>query len=304
MKTVTYFEDLGASAAYWIGAQSERVVANPTAMVGSIGTFAVLRDTSELAREMRIKVHVIRAGQYKGMGTPGTEVTDEHLAEMQRTINAINDAFVDGVATGRGLDRATVRAMADGRIHIAPAAADMGLIDEVMSFDDLFSGLRAESTNSRRTTVMANDPTPAPTIQDLSAALPKASDEFLVRALREGWSVAQAKDAYLGELQARLEASEQEASQARQAVTEAEERAALAQQQGVQPTSAALPNANHPNDDPIQAFNRLVRDQVAAGMSHKQATRHVVTKHPDAHREYLRAWNARNGRAAAVAERN
>jgi ClpP class serine protease len=41
-----YVEDLGASAAYWVGSQARRVYANPTAMIGSIGTVAVVEDSS------------------------------------------------------------------------------------------------------------------------------------------------------------------------------------------------------------------------------------------------------------------
>ena len=58
-----FVEDLAASAAYWAASQAGKVFANTnTAMVGSIGTYAVLIDSSEMANKAGIKVHVIRAG--------------------------------------------------------------------------------------------------------------------------------------------------------------------------------------------------------------------------------------------------
>src|SRR5581483_9650939 len=40
-------DDLGASAAYWVASQTQRVTVNsPTALVGSIGTLQVIRDLS------------------------------------------------------------------------------------------------------------------------------------------------------------------------------------------------------------------------------------------------------------------
>jgi signal peptide peptidase SppA len=99
----SFVEDLDASAAYWVASQSQRVSANATALVGSIGTYGVVYDMSGAAAMEGVKAFVVRAGKFKGMGTPGTEVTQEQLAEMQRTVDGLNEHFLAGVAGGRKL---------------------------------------------------------------------------------------------------------------------------------------------------------------------------------------------------------
>ena len=47
---IAHFEDLGASAAYWVGSQARRLSANRSAMVGSLGTFGVIEDSSGKAQ--------------------------------------------------------------------------------------------------------------------------------------------------------------------------------------------------------------------------------------------------------------
>lgn len=134
--THAYIEDLGASAAYWIASQTHSISANRTAMVGSIGTYAVINDFSALAAKEGIKVHVVRAGEFKGSGTPGTEITDKQLAEWQRLVNEHNEHFLEAVHRGRGpMTMADVRSIADGRVHLAEDAKKLGIIDSVVSFD-------------------------------------------------------------------------------------------------------------------------------------------------------------------------
>lgn len=135
--TVAYIEDLGASAAYWVASQASKVYANESALVGSIGVFTVIEDMSERAGRLGIKVHVVKAGAMKGAGVPGTPVTEDQLAEIQRLIDADYKLFVREVAKGRRMTQEKVRELADGRVHIAGEAAKLGLIDGVRSLDDV-----------------------------------------------------------------------------------------------------------------------------------------------------------------------
>lgn len=156
--TNAFIEDLGASAAYWIASQASHLSAGSTALVGSIGTFAVVEDWSKRAEQMGVKVHVVKAGDNKGAGVPGTEVTDAHLAEMQRVIDGLNEHFLAGVAAGRKLSTSSVRALNDGRVHLADAAKDLKMIDDVETFDEAFDRLN-QQTNTQRSLRMTTTPT-------------------------------------------------------------------------------------------------------------------------------------------------
>jgi HK97 family phage prohead protease len=132
-----YIEDLGASAAYWVASQARKVWSNETAMIGCIGTVARVEDTSGAATMAGVKVHVISTGPYKGAFTPGAPVSADHLADLQREVDELNEFFLRAVAHGRGLTPEYVRQLADGRSHIGEKAAQLKLIDGVRGWDDL-----------------------------------------------------------------------------------------------------------------------------------------------------------------------
>jgi signal peptide peptidase SppA len=140
---VAYASDLCCSAAYWLAASASRIYANPTAIVGSIGTYGVVVDSSALADKLGVKVHVVRAGQFKGSGFPGTKIEQAHLDEHQKLVNAINEHFVGAVQTGRRMSRTQALAVADGRSHVGQAAVAAGLVDQILSFGDVWATLAA-----------------------------------------------------------------------------------------------------------------------------------------------------------------
>lgn len=141
---IAYIEDLGASASYYAACQATRVVANAAALVGSIGTYTVLTDYSAVAEAQGVKVHVVRSGAFKGMGEEGTAITDEELSEVQRIVDSINGLFLGAVARGRGMSDDEVQRVADGRVFIASEALEMGLIDEVGTFEGVIEELEKQ----------------------------------------------------------------------------------------------------------------------------------------------------------------
>lgn len=146
-----HIDDLGASAAYWVASQASRISATRTSEIGSIGTLAVIEDVSEAAANEGIKVHVISTGAFKGAGVPGTPITDEHLAYLQERVNQLNETFVMSVARGRGKHVQTVKEKwGDGKVWLAGQAQEMGLIDNVESFDDAMTMLRREVRKERQ----------------------------------------------------------------------------------------------------------------------------------------------------------
>jgi len=130
-----YIEDLGCSAAYWVASQARKVYGNSSAVVGSIGTFAVVWDTSGMYEQAGVKVHVISSAPMKGAGTDGAPVTDEHLAEFQRHIGDVNDLFVSAVSKGRRISPSKARDLADGRVHVGTKAQALGLVDVIASLE-------------------------------------------------------------------------------------------------------------------------------------------------------------------------
>lgn len=135
-KPVTaHIDDLGASAAYWVASQAERVTANATAEIGSIGTIAVVEDTSGRMDRLGVKVHVITTAPFKAIGIDGVPLSESALAYLEARIAAVNAHFLRAVQQGRRLSDAGLSAASDGRVHIAAEAQRFGLVDAVQSLD-------------------------------------------------------------------------------------------------------------------------------------------------------------------------
>lgn len=222
-----YIEDLGASAAYWIASQADKVYANRSAEVGSIGVFMAVTDWSAFAEKEGAKVHVIRFGEFKGAGMPGTEVTEAQVAEWQKSVNNYGDMFIEAIAAGRGLSKAQVKQLADGRIHGAAAAADLKLIDGVQTLDATLAALVGAGTPSKpRRNAMSEKSSDAPervpaTAAQLKAEFPESSAEFRMEQLEKGATIGEAHKSYSAfllaendKLKASTEAAEKKAADA------------------------------------------------------------------------------------------
>ncbi len=136
MPVRAHIEDVGASAAFWVAAQAQKITANPMGEVGSIGTLAMIADDSKKAEAEGVKMHVISTGEFKGSGAPGTEITERQLEAFREQVNDVNQHFQAGVRAGRGFDDEQLAAVSDGRVFIAEKAQKLGLIDGVASFED------------------------------------------------------------------------------------------------------------------------------------------------------------------------
>lgn len=129
-------DDLGASAAVWAISGVHRIYASTkTTLYGSIGTYQVVYDTSEMHASSGVRTLLIATGPLKGMGTAGTKFTDEQLAHAQSLVDAIQGPFDDAVRTGRGLSAKQLAAVRHGGVVPAAAAVESGLIDGIQSLN-------------------------------------------------------------------------------------------------------------------------------------------------------------------------
>lgn len=155
-KPITALADsLMASAAYWIGAFAEEIVAVDTVtQVGSIGVVARHVDTSKAEEQRGIKVTEIVAGKFKRVASQHEPLNDAGRASLQESVDAIYAEFVSAVALGRRRSVDDVLAhMADGRVFHAKAAVDAGLVDRIASRDEAMDRLRNRARAHSRSRV-------------------------------------------------------------------------------------------------------------------------------------------------------
>ena len=316
-----FCDDLCASAAYWVASQCSAVYANtPTAMIGSIGTYVGLYDLSGAAEKEGAKPVLIKAGEFKGAGFPGTEITDAQKAVWQGLVDQTQAEFTAAVVSGRKLSTATVEALADGRVHLASVAEQLGLIDGIATFEETFSRLSAQikssrSKNRRTSTMTEATTTPqAASFQERKAALPNAESDFICAQMEASATVEQANSAYTRALEvknkAQQEAHDKQLAEQQAKLDKANDKAekeSKARKFGVDPLGHSRSSGDGEGDgegegggDPVAEFGSRVRKRVADGMTRRKAVIAVVNADKELHHRYLKATNANRSKVQSL----
>lgn len=151
---VAFIRGTGASGAYMLACGAMRVVAIPSAVVGSIGVISLRPVAVDLLQRLGLSVAVSKTGPFKDSGAFYREPTDEEQRKEQQFIGEYYDSFLDIVAQGRSLDPETVRGFATGEVFTARRAKEMGLVDELGDLDAAID-LAATLAHMRRRVVHA-----------------------------------------------------------------------------------------------------------------------------------------------------
>lgn len=122
--------DLAASAAYYISASTDYIMANPSTNTGSIGVIWVFENKSASYKKDGVDYYVAKSGEFKDMGGDWRGLTDNEKAYADKVVLENYEEFVNEVATGRNMSRSQVKSLADGRIYTGVAAKKLGLVDD------------------------------------------------------------------------------------------------------------------------------------------------------------------------------
>ena len=130
--TISVVDSACYSAAYALASTSDQVVVTPTGGAGSVGVYTMHVDMSKMLENWGLEITLIHAGEHKVDGHPYAELPDDVRADMQKSVDATYNKFVESVARNRNL---SVEAVKDtqARCYSADDALALGLIDSVAS---------------------------------------------------------------------------------------------------------------------------------------------------------------------------
>ena len=135
-KVVISMGSVAASGGYYVAAAGDRIVANPGTLTGSIGVKMEFANLEKLLEKIGVKGMVVKAGEYKDMGSPFREMSAEEHRLLQAVIDDVHSQFIEAVAKGRNLPETEVRTIADGRIFTGRQALQLKLVDQLGDLDD------------------------------------------------------------------------------------------------------------------------------------------------------------------------
>ncbi len=136
LKVVASMGNLAASGGYYIAAATDKIVANPGTLTGSIGVIMELANVQGLLEKVGVQSVVIKSGRYKDLASPFRAMSKEDRALLQSVLDDVHDQFIQAVAAGRALKVEEVRPLADGRIFTGRQARTAKLVDELGDLQD------------------------------------------------------------------------------------------------------------------------------------------------------------------------
>jgi len=141
---VAYTGGLCASASYWIASATDKIVADRTAFIGSLGVVTAWTDDSEARKkEGFVDYEIVSSQSPDKRRDPNSK---EGRAKIQAEIDALADIFLETVARNRGTNAQFVgENYGKGGVLIADEAVKVGMVDSLGDLEGVINGLLTES---------------------------------------------------------------------------------------------------------------------------------------------------------------
>ncbi len=147
---VAFIRGTGASGAYLVACAASRIVAQPGAIVGSIGVISLRPVLWELMQRLGVSVSVSKSGPLKDMGAFYRPASPEEEVKVQSLVDDLFQDMVERVAESRHMELSQVRGVATGEVYAARKAKGLGLVDELGDFDGALDAAASLANIPRR----------------------------------------------------------------------------------------------------------------------------------------------------------
>lgn len=126
---VVVVDGLAASGGYIAAMASDRIMAQQSSIVGSIGVIFQFPNFTELLKTVGVQVESIKSSPLKASPNGLEPTTPEARAAVEALVKDSYDWFKGLVRDRRGLDEAALAKVVDGRVYTGRQALELKLID-------------------------------------------------------------------------------------------------------------------------------------------------------------------------------
>lgn len=122
--------DICASGCYYAVAAADRIYANSSSLVGSIGVLMDGFGFVETMKKLGIERRLLTAGENKGILDPFSPLDAKSRQHAQKMLNEVHQQFIDAVKQGRGDALKSNKEIFSGLFWSGARAKELGLVDE------------------------------------------------------------------------------------------------------------------------------------------------------------------------------
>ncbi|MCL2715120.1 MAG: signal peptide peptidase SppA [Alphaproteobacteria bacterium] len=128
---VVVVEGLAASGGYIAALASDRIIAQQTSLVGSVGVLFQYPNVTDLLKTVGVKMEEIKSSPLKAAPNGYEPTSPEARAALDALVKDMYAWFKTMVKDRRGLDDAALEQVSDGRVFTGRQAIGLRLIDEI-----------------------------------------------------------------------------------------------------------------------------------------------------------------------------
>lgn len=125
--------DIGASGGYYVAAAADKIYANESSIVGSIGVLMNGFGFVDAMEKIGVERRLLTAGEQKGFLDPFSPVKPADVAHVKAMLEEIHQQFIDAVKAGRGDRLADDESIFSGLMWTGEKCVELGLVDELGS---------------------------------------------------------------------------------------------------------------------------------------------------------------------------
>ncbi|MGL4721858.1 MAG: signal peptide peptidase SppA [Desulfovibrionaceae bacterium] len=175
--------DVAASGGYYIALASDKIIAHPTTVTGSIGVISVRMNAEELLGKIGVNISANKSGAMKDMGAPYKAATEEEKRVFQNIVDTFNTIFQNLVAERRPQSVTYKAFFNDGRIITAQQAKEYALIDSIGYFSDTVTMMESVlNIENAKIITYKREELPHGTEYNTTVSLPKIGESALLPA--------------------------------------------------------------------------------------------------------------------------
>ncbi|NDV78457.1 signal peptide peptidase SppA [Dysgonomonas sp. 511] len=124
-----------ASGGYYISCSASKIIAQPNTLTGSIGIFGMFPNVEGLTKKLGLTTDVVTTNKYADFGDVFRPMRTDEKAILQGYIERGYDLFLTRCSEGRGIDKAALDSIAQGRVWTGEQALKIGLVDALGGMD-------------------------------------------------------------------------------------------------------------------------------------------------------------------------
>ncbi len=126
-----FVEDVAASGGYWLACAADRIYADKTSIVGSIGVIFASFGANEFIARHGVERRVYTSGENKSQLDPFRPENPEDVARITAIGGEMHEVFIDHVKSARGDRLSQEAALFTGEFWTGGKAEHLGLVDGI-----------------------------------------------------------------------------------------------------------------------------------------------------------------------------